>query len=117
MSATEEAATTSASVPEGDDTHISRALLLVASVVVLGAVMSILDTTVVNVAINTLAARFHTTLPTIQWVATGDTPARAAVLPLTGWIADRFGTTRLYMMSIGLFVIGSSLSGLAWSST
>src|SRR6201996_4471699 len=116
MSATEEAATTSASVPEGDDTHISRALLLVASVVILGAVMSILDTTVVNVAINTLAARFRTTLPTIQWVATGYTLALATVIPLSGWIADRFGTKRLYMTSIALFLGGSMLSGLAWSS-
>src|SRR5581483_8372036 len=96
---------------------IDRALLVVASVVVLGTIMSILDTTVVNVAINTLAGKFHTTLPTIQWVATGYTLALATVIPLSGWIADRFGTKRLYMTSIGLFVIGSSLSGLAWSST
>jgi MFS family permease len=95
---------------------IDRALLTVAVVVVLGTIMSILDTTVVNVAINTLAARFHTTLPTIQWVATGYTLALATVIPLTGWIADRFGTKRLYMVSIALFICGSSLSGLAWSS-
>jgi MFS family permease len=81
------------------ETHIDRALLAVASVVVLGTIMSILDTTVVNVAINTLAGRFQTTLPTIQWVATGYTLALAAVIPLTGWIADRFGTKRLYMIS------------------
>ena len=83
-------------------------MLLVAGVVVLGAIMSILDTTVVNVAINTLAARFHAPLPTIQWVATGYTLALATVIPLTGWIADRFGTKRLYMISIALFVLGSS---------
>jgi EmrB/QacA subfamily drug resistance transporter len=100
-----------------DREPIDRALLVVAGVVVLGAMMSILDTTVVNVAINTLAGKFHTTLPTIQWVATGYTLALATVIPLSGWIADRFGTKRLYMTSIALFVIGSSLSGLAWSST
>jgi EmrB/QacA subfamily drug resistance transporter len=104
------------SLAEGPNTAIDRALLLVAGVVILGAVMSILDTTVVNVAINTLASRFHTTLPTIQWVATGYTLALATVIPLGGWIADRFGTKRLYMTSIALFVLGSSLSGLAWSS-
>jgi EmrB/QacA subfamily drug resistance transporter len=101
----------------GAQQPLDRALLVVAGVVVLGTIMSILDTTVVNVAINTLAAKFHTTLPTIQWVATGYTLALATVIPLTGWIADRFGTKRLYMISIALFVIGSSLSGLAWSST
>jgi EmrB/QacA subfamily drug resistance transporter len=101
----------------GAQQPLDRALLVVAGVVVLGTIMSILDTTVVNVAINTLAGKFHTTLPTIQWVATGYTLALATVIPLTGWIADRFGTKRLYMISIALFVIGSSLSGLAWSST
>ena len=79
MSATTEEVQFTSETPVGGagDTQISRELLLVASVVVLGAVMSILDTTVVNVAINTLAARFHTTLPTIQWVATGYTLALA----------------------------------------
>jgi EmrB/QacA subfamily drug resistance transporter len=103
--------------PAGAPQRLDRALLVVAGVVVLGTVMSILDTTVVNVAINTLAGKFHTTLPTIQWVATGYTLALATVIPLTGWIADRFGTKRLYMTSIALFILGSSLSGLAWSST
>ncbi|QEC46475.1 DHA2 family efflux MFS transporter permease subunit [Baekduia soli] len=100
----------------GADAGLDRALMLIASVVVLGAVMSILDTTVVNVAINTLAREFDTSLATIQWVATGYTLALATVIPLTGWAADRFGTKRLYLMSISLFVIGSVLSGLAWSA-
>src|ERR1700742_4441866 len=100
----------------GSSGALDRDLMLVASGVVLGAIMSILDVTVVNVAINTLAKEFKTTLPTIQWVATGYTLALATVIPLTGWAADRFGTKRLYMTSITLFVIGSMLSGLAWSS-
>src|SRR5690348_8665267 len=98
------------------DEGLDRGLLLVASVVVLGAIMSILDTTVVNVALNTLARDFDTDLPTIQWVVTGYTLALATVIPVTGWAADRFGTKRLYMLSIGLFVLGSALSGLAWSA-
>ena len=118
MSTTEDAIIVDERGPQADDpTHISRALLMVATVVVLGAVMSILDTTVVNVAVDTLATRFHTTLPTIQWVATGYTLALATVIPLSGWAADRFGTKRLYMGSIAMFVLGSCLSGLAWSST
>src|SRR3954468_3165938 len=95
---------------------LDREVLLVAMVVVLGAIMSILDVTVVNVAINTLAKEFQTTLPTIQWVATGYTLALATVIPLTGWAADRFGTKRLYMLSLTLFACGSMLSGLAWSA-
>src|SRR3954465_10200090 len=76
---------------------LDRRLLMIASVVVLGAIMSILDTTVVNVAINTLARDFSTTLPTIQWVVTGYTLALGTVIPATGWAADRFGTKRLYL--------------------
>src|ERR1700754_4026609 len=102
----------SAQASEGLD----RRLLMIASVVVLGVIMSILDTTVVNVAINTLARDFETDLPTIQWIVTRYTLALATVIPLTGWAADRFGTKRLYMLSIGLFVAGSLLSGLAWSA-
>lgn len=85
-------------------------------VVVLGAIMSILDVTVVNVAINDLAKEFETPLSTIQWVATGYTLALATVIPITGWAAARFGTKRLYIISIVLFVLGSMLAGLAWSA-
>jgi EmrB/QacA subfamily drug resistance transporter len=95
---------------------LDRKLLAIASVVVLGAIMSILDTTVVNVAINTLSRDFDTPLSTIQWIVTGYTLALATVIPVTGWAADRFGTKRLYMLSIGLFVAGSALSGAAWSA-
>src|SRR3712207_345429 len=104
------------SAPKSSGSGLDRQLMLVASVVVLGAIMSILDVTVVNVAINTLAQEFDTTLPTIQWVATGYTLALATVIPLTGWAADRFGTKRLYMISLALFVLGSMLSGIAWSA-
>ncbi|MEA2677533.1 MAG: hypothetical protein QOJ81_1674, partial [Chloroflexota bacterium] len=95
---------------------MDRVLMLVAAVVVLGAIMSILDTTVVNVALNTLADDFNTNLATVQWVATGYTLALATVIPLTGWAADRFGTKRVYLLSIALFVAGSALAGIAWSA-
>ena len=95
---------------------LDRGVLVIAGVVILGVIMSILDITVVNVALNTLAADFDTSLTTVQWVATGYTLALATVIPLTGWAADRFGTKRLYMMSITLFVAGSLLSAMAWSA-
>jgi len=102
--------------PAPERAALDRGLLIVAAVVVLGAVMSILDTTVVNVAIPTLAQEFGTPLTTIQWVVTGYTLALATVIPLTGWAADRFGTKRLYLLSITLFLAGSLLSGIAWSA-
>jgi EmrB/QacA subfamily drug resistance transporter len=91
-------------------------VLAVAMVVVLGAIMSILDVTVVNVAISHLATEFKAPLSTIQWVATGYTLALATVIPVTGWASARFGTKRLYMISILLFVAGSALAGMAWSA-
>src|SRR6478752_4118891 len=100
------------SQPEGLD----RETLIVAGVVMLGAVMSILDTTVVNVAIDHLAVAFHSSLTTIQWVITGYTLALAAVIPITGWAADRFGTKRIYLYSLGLFMLGSALCAVAWSA-
>jgi len=108
----------SESVPAagGQDEGLDRRLLAIASVVVLGAIMSILDTTVVNVAINTLARDFDTDLATIQWIVTGYTLALASVIPITGWAADRFGTKRLYILAILLFVAGSALCGAAWSA-
>src|SRR3954452_13945708 len=115
MTSTDSSAAARPAAP-ADDGKLDRGLLLIASVVVVGAIMSILDVTVVNVAINTLASEFHTSLTTIQWVSTGYTLALATVIPLTGWAADRFGTKRLYMTSITLFVCGSMLSGLAWSA-
>jgi EmrB/QacA subfamily drug resistance transporter len=101
-----------AAEPEGLD----RETLIVAGVVLLGAVMSILDTTVVNVATYRLAVAFHSSLTTIQWVITGYTLALATVIPVSGWAADRFGTKRIYLWSLVLFTLGSVLSGLAWSA-
>lgn len=102
--------------PPGAGEGLDRGVLAVAGVVVLGAIMSILDVTVVNVAINDLASEFKSPLATIQWVATGYTLALATVIPITGWACARFGTKRLYMVSLVLFVIGSTMAGLAWSA-
>jgi EmrB/QacA subfamily drug resistance transporter len=89
----------------------------IAGVVILGMMMSILDTTIVNVALDTLGRDLHSTIAQIQWVATGYLLALAAVIPLTGWAARRFGAKRVYLGSIVLFTIGSALCGLAESST
>ncbi|MEZ0115422.1 EmrB/QacA subfamily drug resistance transporter [Catenulispora sp. EB89] len=77
--------------------------------------MSVLDTTVVNIALQNLTLRFSTSFDTIQWVVTGYSLALAMVIPITGWAAMRFGTKRLYLMAIVAFLFGSVLSGLAWN--
>jgi EmrB/QacA subfamily drug resistance transporter len=106
----------SSSAPAPTPEPLDRDTLIVAGVVLLGAVMSILDITVVNVAIDRLAIDFGASLTTIQWVVTAYTLSLAAVIPLTGWAADRFGTKRLYLTSLVLFVAGSALCGLAWDA-
>src|ERR1700760_3555987 len=85
-------------------------------VTVLGSVMSVLDTTVVNVALDGLADKLHTTIPTIQWIVTGYLLALAATVPVTAWAARRIGIKRLYLISLLVFTMGSAMCGLAWSA-
>jgi EmrB/QacA subfamily drug resistance transporter len=85
-------------------------------VVVLGSIMSVLDTTIVNVALDSLSRGFNSSIGDIQWVVTGYLLSLAAVIPVTGWAARRFGARRLYLLSIVLFTGGSVLCGLAWST-
>jgi EmrB/QacA subfamily drug resistance transporter len=100
---------------------IDAAVLKIAGVVVLGAIMSILDITVVNVALPTFQTIFGKgpdhplTYSTVAWTVTAYTLALATVIPLTGWAADRFGTKRLYMLAIVLFTAGSALCAMAGS--
>jgi EmrB/QacA subfamily drug resistance transporter len=105
-----------ASGPAVDPNALDRETMVVAAVVIIGAVMSILDTTIVNVAINRLAIDFNASLTTIQWVVTGYTLSLAAVIPASGWAADRFGTKRIYLFSLGFFMLGSALCAVAWSA-
>ncbi len=103
---------------DGYPDKIDGAVLKVAGVVVLGAIMAILDITVVNVALPDLQVTFtgaDDPLPysTVAWTVTAYTLALATVIPLTGWAADRFGTKRLYMLAIAFFTLGSVLCALA----
>src|SRR6201995_1907587 len=89
----------------------------IAGVVILGMIMSILDTTIVNVALRTLGHDLHSSISQIQWVVTGYLLSLAAVIPVTGWAARRFGAKRVYLLSLVLFTAGSALCGLASSTT
>jgi EmrB/QacA subfamily drug resistance transporter len=97
--------------------HIPREVWVVCCVVILGMIMSILDTTIVNVALNTLSKDLHSPLAQVQWVITGYLLSLAAVIPVTGWAARRFGAKQVYMVSLVLFTAGSALCGLANSVT
>ena len=99
--------------PGSASDKLDKDVLLVAGVVVLGAIMSILDITVVSVAQPTFQRVFEASPAQVAWTMTGYTLALASVIPLTGWAADRFGTKRLYMLAVGLFAAGSVLCAAA----
>jgi EmrB/QacA subfamily drug resistance transporter len=107
-------------IEQGDpsaSTKIERHVWVVCGVVILGMIMSILDTTIVNVALHTLSHDLHSPLSQVQWVITGYLLSLAAVIPVTGWAARRFGAKQVYMTSLVLFTAGSALCGLANSTT
>ena len=73
---------------------LDRPTLVVAGVATLGLIMAVLDTTIVNVALDTVSRDVHAPLSTIQWVTTGYLLSLASVIPLSGWITERFGSKR-----------------------
>ena len=85
--------------------HVRR----IAIVVVLGAVMSTLDTTIVNVALASLARDLGAGIDTIQWVVSAYLLSLGAVIPVGGWAVRRFGAFRVYLWALGLFTLGSAL--------
>ncbi|CAM5676181.1 MFS transporter [Streptomyces canarius] len=92
------------------------ALYRVVTVVVLGTVMSVLDMTIVNVALRHLSETFGAPLETIQWTATAYTLALAAVIPAAAWAMGRVGAKRTYMTALALFTLGSLLAACAWDA-
>jgi EmrB/QacA subfamily drug resistance transporter len=84
-------------------------------VLVIGSFMSVLDTSIVNVAIPHMESDLSAAPKDIQWVVTGYTLALGVVVPLTGWLGLRVGQTRLYILAMLGFAAGSALCGLAWS--
>ena len=91
-------------------------VLKLSGVVILGALMSILDTTIVNIALRDISQELGSPLDSVQWIVTGYLLALATVIPLSGWISQRFDAKRVWMASIALFLAGSALCGLAAST-
>lgn len=88
---------------------------IVAFTVVLGVFMSILDQTIVNIAIPRLQTAFGADIHSVQWVLTAYTLTQGVVTPTAGFFADRFGTKRFYIICLAAFTLGSALCGLAWN--
>lgn len=86
-------------------------------VVIIGTFMSILDSSIVNIAIPKMMAVFGVSLDDVKWILTAYTLALGAIIPLTGFLADVFGNKRIYIFALATFTIGSLLCGFAWSNT
>jgi len=101
----------------GDTPFSMRAVIVPLIAIIIGIFMVVLDGTAVNVALPKLVTDFHTTLPTLQWIVTGYTLAQAAVIPLAGWLSDRFGAKPVFLTSVALFTVGSVLCATAQNSS
>lgn len=88
---------------------------IVAMVAVVGLFMDLLDGTIVNVAVPTLAKDFNTGTTTIEWVVTGYLLSLAVFIPVSGWAGDNFGTKRTFLFALTVFTLASTCCALAWN--
>ncbi|WP_156725509.1 DHA2 family efflux MFS transporter permease subunit [Streptomyces apocyni] len=97
--------------------RVDGQLLRIAFILVLGTFMATIDATIVSVGIDTLAGEFGASVAEIQWVSTAYLLAVVAAVPASGWLSDRFGGRRTWLVAVGVFLLGSLLCALAWSVT
>lgn len=95
------------------DAEIHRNRYAIAMVVTLAAMMELLDTSIVNVAISQIMGNLGATLEEVTWVSTGYIVANVIVLPISGWLSNRFGRRNYFMGSIALFIVSSFFCGNA----
>src|SRR5690349_14309088 len=84
-------------------------------VLISGMFMAVLDTSIVNVAIATIEADFGATTDEVAWIVTAFTLTLGVVVPLSAWLAERFGPARVYSIALLGFGVTSALCGLAWN--
>ena len=84
------------------------------AVLIVGVFVSILDITIVNVALPTIQNEFGETTDDAQWVVTAYALTEGVVVPVTAWLGYRFGLSRVYNLALLSFAAGSALCGLAW---
>ncbi len=94
---------------------LPKSIVNQAWIIVLGAIAPLLDSTMVNIAINHLSRDFSTGLSTVQWVVTGYLLAMVVAVPFTGWLSDRFGGKIVFLAAEILFGIMSLCAALSWN--
>lgn len=93
-----------------------RYMWLALGVVIVGTFMSILDSSIVNVAVPKMMTIFGASTDQIEWVVTGYMLTMSIIIPLTGYLGERFGLKKLYIFALSVFTVGSALCGLASST-
>jgi EmrB/QacA subfamily drug resistance transporter len=101
------------SPPPAGSEKMDPALVRLIVILLAGAIPALLDTSIVNVAINTIGRDLQTTVSQVQWVITGYLLSFGMVIPLSGWALARFGGRAAWMFALSLFLIGSVASGAA----
>ena len=81
----------------------------------LGTFMQVLDSTIANVSLTTIAGNLGVSADSATWVITAFAVANGVTVPLTGWLMGRFGVVHTFVMSVMLFTVASFLCGVAWS--
>ncbi|RYG30968.1 DHA2 family efflux MFS transporter permease subunit, partial [bacterium] len=102
-----------AAVPPLDVNHAARWIILIG--LMLAAVMEVLDTTIVNVALPTMAGNFGATTTEIAWISTGYILSNVIFLPMTAFLTGLFGRRNYLSVSILIFIVASFLCGLSHS--
>jgi len=85
------------------------------AVLVAGMFMSVLDTSIVNVAVSTIQTELGGSTEDVQWISTAYALVLGVVVPTSAWLGNRFGLARVYTVGLAAFAVGSALCGLAWS--
>src|SRR4051794_36983592 len=92
---------------------VSRGIASIA--LALGTFMMVLDSTIANVAVPTIAGNLGISINQGTWIITSFAVANGASVPLTGWLMGRYGVVRTFVASVAMFTITSILCGLAWN--
>ena len=102
-------------IPVADERPAAAHKWLIALAVMLGTVLEVLDTSIVNVSLPHMQGSFSASVDEIAWVVTSYLVANGIMIPMTGWISSRFGRKRYFLTSVATFVAASAACGAAQS--
>jgi EmrB/QacA subfamily drug resistance transporter len=106
-----------ARAPQAASEKLDPKVLKLVLILLVGALAPLFDTTIVNVALPTLSHELQAPVSTVQWIVTGYLLSLSIMVPLSGWALNRFGGKQIWMVSLLLFLAGSSLSAMSWDMT